>query len=49
MYYLVEYCKVNHIDDFYLWTEVDTAEKIYYEAGFRYVETKLAGRAVYKL
>lgn len=48
MYSLVEYCKVNHIEDFYLWTEVDTAEKIYYEAGFRYVETKFAGRAVYK-
>lgn len=45
----VEYCKVNHIENCYLWPDGDTAEKIYYEAGFRVVETKMAGRAAYKL
>ena len=47
MYALVEYCHANHIEDFYLWTDVGSAERIYYEAGFRYVETRMAGRAVY--
>ncbi len=45
----VEYCRTNQIDDCYLWPDGDSAEKIYYEAGFRYVETKQAGRATYKI
>ena len=45
----VEYCHINQIDDCYLWPDGDSAEKIYYEAGFRYVETKQAGRATYKI
>lgn len=44
----VKYCHENQIANCYLWPDGDTAEKIYYEAGFRYVETKQAGRATYK-
>jgi len=44
----VEYCHANQIDNCYLWPDGETAEKIYYEAGFRHVETKQAGRATYK-
>lgn len=44
----VEYCMANQIDNCYLWHDGEKAEKIYYEAGFRYVETKKAGRAAYK-
>lgn len=29
----------------YLWPDGETAERIYYEAGFRHIETKQAGRA----
>lgn len=43
----VEYCKVNQIENCFLWPGGETAERIYYEAGFRYVETKQAGRASY--
>lgn len=49
IYYFVEYCKAHKIDKCYLWPDGETAEKIYYEAGFRIVETKKAGRAVYKI
>ncbi len=42
----VEYFKANHIENCYLWPDGETAEKIYYEAGFRVVEIKQAGRAV---
>ena len=45
----VEYCHSNQIEDCYLWPDGETAEKIYYEAGFRHVETKQAGRAIYNL
>ena len=41
----VEYCHTNQIEDCYLWPDGESAERIYYEAGFRYVETKQAGRA----
>ena len=44
----VEYCNTNETAVCYLWPDGDTAEKIYYEAGFRHIETKLAGRAAYK-
>ena len=43
----VEYCHANQIDNCYLWPDGESAEKIYYEAGFRHVETKQAGRATY--
>lgn len=44
----VEYCHANQVNDCYLWPDGESAEKIYYEAGFRCVETKHAGRATYK-
>lgn len=44
----VEYCHVNHIDNCYLWPDGESAERIYYEAGFRQAETKRAGRAAYR-
>jgi len=44
----VEYCHTNQIDNCYLWPDGESAEKIYYEAGFRHMETKQAGRATYK-
>ncbi len=44
----VEYCKEHGITNCYLWPDGETAEKIYYEAGFRTVEIKQAGRAVYR-
>lgn len=44
----VMYCHEHHITDCYLWPDGKTAAKIYHEAGFRYVETKQAGRAAYK-
>lgn len=44
----VTYCHENHIANCYLWPDGETAEKIYHEAGFRYVETKQAGRATCK-
>ncbi|MBQ8823339.1 MAG: GNAT family N-acetyltransferase [Lachnospiraceae bacterium] len=43
----VEYCHTNQIQNCYLWPDGETAERIYYEAGFRHVETRLAGRASY--
>lgn len=42
----VEYCISGKIANCYLWPNGETAEKIYEEAGFRYVETRQAGRAV---
>ncbi len=44
----VEYCHANNIDSCYLWPDGESAERIYYEAGFRHVETKQAGRATYR-
>lgn len=41
----VEYCHTNQIDNCYLWPDGESAERIYYDAGFRHVETKQAGRA----
>ncbi len=48
MHSFTEYCKTNRIGICYLWPAGDSAEKIYLEAGFREVETREAGRAVYK-
>ena len=44
----VKYCNAIGIDICYLWPDGETAEKIYYEAGFRQVEIKKAARAAYK-
>lgn len=43
----VEYCRENQIENCFLWPDGETAERIYYEAGFRSVETRWAGRASY--
>ena len=43
----VEYCRGNGIENCFLWPDGETAERIYYEAGFRHVDTKQAGRASY--
>lgn len=42
-----DYCKENKIENCFLWPDGDSAERIYYEAGFRLVEVKMAGRACY--
>lgn len=44
----VEFCKIHGIGNCYLWPDGDTPERIYYEAGYRYIETKWAGRASYR-
>lgn len=43
----VEYCKTEQIENCFLWPDGETAERIYYEAGFRHVDTRRAGRACY--
>ncbi len=43
----VKYCRANGIEDCFLWPAEETAEKIYYEAGFRNVAAKQAGRAAF--
>ena len=48
IYKFVEHCHLNKITNCYLWPDGETAERIYYQAGFRYVETKQAGRATYR-
>lgn len=45
-YYYVKWCKENDIRIAFHWPDGEHPEKIYYEAGFRYVETIHAGRAV---
>lgn len=45
-YYYVKWCKENGIRIAFHWPAGEHPEKIYYEAGFRYVETISAGRAV---
>ena len=42
-----EYCRANKIENCFLWPDGESAEKIYYEAGFRHAATKIAGRAAY--
>ncbi len=44
-HFLVEYCNENGIENCFLWPDDGYAEKIYYEAGFRTVSLKNAGRA----
>lgn len=41
----VEHCRQTGIEACYLWPGDDSAERIYHEAGFRYVETRMADRA----
>lgn len=47
-YHYVEWCKKNGLKKVFHWPDGEHPEKIYYEAGFRYVETIYAGRACMK-
>ena len=42
-----KYCIENKIENCFLWPDGESAERIYYEAGYRLVEVKTAGRACY--
>lgn len=42
-----KYCMENKIKNCFLWPDGESAERIYYEAGFRLAEVKIAGRARY--
>lgn len=42
-----KYCMENKIENCFLWPDGESAERIYYEAGFRLAEVKIAGRACY--
>lgn len=46
-YHYVRWCKEQGIRTVFHWPDGEHPEKIYYDAGFRYVETISAGRAVY--
>ena len=46
-YHYVRWCKEQGIRTVFHWPDGGHPEKIYYDAGFRYVETISAGRAVY--
>lgn len=43
-----EYCKENTVENCFLWPANASAERIYYESGFRLAEVKTASRAFYK-
>lgn len=47
-YHYVRWCKENGIRIVFHWPDGEHPEKIYYDAGFRYVETVHAGRASYR-
>lgn len=42
-----KYCIENKIENCFLWPDGESAERIYYESGFRLAEVKIAGRARY--
>lgn len=46
-YHYVRWCKKHGIRTVFHWPDGEHPEKIYYDAGFRYVETISAGRVVY--
>ena len=46
-YHYVRWCKEHGIRTVFHWPDGEHPEKIYYDAGFRYVETTSAGRAAY--
>ena len=43
-----EWCKENGIHNIYIWPDGDTPKRIYEEGGFRIIETRKAGRAVFE-
>ena len=46
-YQYMEWCKENSIQNIYIWPDGDTPKRIYEEGGFRIIETRKAGRAVF--
>ena len=47
-YQYMEWCKENGIHNIYIWPDGDTPKRIYEEGGFRIIETRKAGRAVFE-
>ena len=47
-YNYVEWCRHNGIENVYIWPDGDTPKRIYEEGGYRVVEVRKAGRAVYR-
>ncbi len=47
-YSYVEWCRQNGIENVYIWPDGDTPKRIYEEGGYRVVEVRKAGRAVYR-
>lgn len=47
-YHYMEWCQENGMDNIYIWPDGDTPKRIYQEGGFRIVETRKAGRAVFE-
>lgn len=43
-----EWCQENGMDNIYIWPDGDTPKRIYEEGGFRGMETRKAGRAVFE-
>lgn len=44
----VEWCRESGINNAYLWPAGDSPERIYVEGGYRFVEARFAGRAVWE-
>lgn len=40
-----DHCRQNRIEDCFLWPDGESAERVYYDAGFRLAEVRLAARA----
>ena len=47
-YEYVEWCKQNDIKNIYIWPDGETPKKIYEEGGYKIVEIRKAGRAVFE-
>ena len=47
-YNYVEWCRLNGIDNVYIWPDGEIPKRIYEEGGYRVVEVRKAGRAVMK-
>ena len=47
-YEYVEWCKQNNIKNIYIWPDGETPKKIYEEGGYKIVEVRKAGRAVFE-
>ena len=47
-YAFTEWVKESGIENTYIWPDGDTPARIYVEGGYRFVEDRTAGRAVYE-